>query len=483
MGPPYKKPVLCLSGQGTAASVRAVARERGLDVVAVQSVAEAVALLKEDQFCLLIAALGTTPQNIILDQGNCSTLLERARALHPAIVFSHTACSSPRARAVCIAAGAGAVVCSKATLSTAMDELGVERTPAATSAEGDTAEHSAVGQGAIEYATVGYESLHVPTCASIQHFAYLAPGGDTLVPAHTSAPPPTANGCLRVVCIADTHNEHESLVLPAGDVLLHAGDCLTASGTRHVERRSDGSIVRVHPEGEALFTRFATWLGAQPFRHRLLVGGNHDLVLQGLGAERVQQILAASTTVGDPPVYLEHTSTTIAGGLRVFGSPFAHYAGRNDAFLVPGGCDFSDMPNGCDIVVTHMPCVLPAQRGPHHTHEDDALSRALQRTGASLHVSGHCHWAHGLYHTTLGRGVPCVVASVSDSHWVRPLGLKAASGMRGDPADAQDGGYNVELCPIVCDVQVLRDADATARAAADAMDEENGRGVGLAVAS
>ena len=106
--------------------------------------------------------------------------------------------------------------------------------------------------------------------------------------------------------------------------------------------------------------------------------------------------------------------------------------------------------DGHGVVVTHMPCVLPADHGG--TDQDDALARAIHRTGARLHVSGHCHWAHGLYHTHEKR-VPCVVASVA-AHWHEPQDLEAVSGARGDSADASRGGYNMKLTPIVCDVQI-----------------------------
>lgn len=296
-------------------------------------------------------------------------------------------------------------------------------------------------------------ALRVQTAPPVDNYHYLAPNGASLHPvAGSSAAPPRVPGCVRVVCIADTHNEHETLRLPEGDVLVHAGDCLTESGRRHVERRSDKTIVRVKPEGEALFARFAAWLGAQPHAHKVLIGGNHDLVLQGLGHARVQQILDASATVGAPPVYLEHTAATV-GGLRFFGSPYAYYGSHNDAFLDPRGADFGRLPASVDVVVTHMPCVLP-DRGGRTAEAQPGLGAALRRCGAQLHVSGHCHWAHGLHRSAEGGGVPCVVASVCDSHWeMNPHKLRAASGVRGDAKDAARGGYNLEMAPIVCDVR------------------------------
>ena len=305
---------------------------------------------------------------------------------------------------------------------------------------------------------LGGGPLRVQATPPLEHFHYLRPGAASLVPFEGgAAAPPTPAGCVRVVCIADTHNEHESLRLPAGDVLVHAGDCLTESGRRHVERRANKTIVRVLPEGEVLFARFAAWLGRQPHAHKVLIGGNHDLVLQGLGRARVQQILDEHASCGVPPVYLEHSAADLPCGsgaqpLRVFGSPYAHWGGHNDAFFAEAGADFSAVPTRCNVVVTHMPCVLP--RGGGAYDEDENLGRALRRSGSSLHVSGHCHWAHGAYASHEAGGVPCVVASVCDSHWLGPHELTAASGTRGDAKDARRGGYNVELAPIVCDLRL-----------------------------
>ena len=62
---------------------------------------------------------------------------------------------------------------------------------------------------------------------------------------------------MRIVAISDTHERHGNLVLPEGDVLVHAGD-LTGNGNMT-------ALVRV-----------AEWIQQQPFRHRVCIAGNHD---------------------------------------------------------------------------------------------------------------------------------------------------------------------------------------------------------------
>ena len=62
---------------------------------------------------------------------------------------------------------------------------------------------------------------------------------------------------MKLVCISDTHGDHEGIELPEGDVLIHAGD-LSAHGQR----------AETHA--------FMKWLGHQPFEHILCIAGNHD---------------------------------------------------------------------------------------------------------------------------------------------------------------------------------------------------------------
>ena len=63
---------------------------------------------------------------------------------------------------------------------------------------------------------------------------------------------------VRFVCISDTHSLHKYLDLPAGDVLLHTGD-FTMQGR----------------ENEII--SFSKWLGKLPFKHKVVVSGNHEV--------------------------------------------------------------------------------------------------------------------------------------------------------------------------------------------------------------
>jgi predicted phosphohydrolase len=62
---------------------------------------------------------------------------------------------------------------------------------------------------------------------------------------------------LKVVCVSDTHNMHDCLDVPSGDVLIHAGDW-SNRGTEEETRN------------------FNDWLGRQPHPVKLVVSGNHE---------------------------------------------------------------------------------------------------------------------------------------------------------------------------------------------------------------
>ena len=307
----------------------------------------------------------------------------------------------------------------------------------------------------------GLEKFEVPTCAPMAASMYLSPGGTQLLRCDNGVIPdrPAADEegsrIVRVVCISDTHLEHEALRLPAGDLLLHAGDCLTESGDRYV-KRCGRDILEVKEQGVALFEHFAKWFGALDFAAKVVIGGNHDLVVQGLGKDRVQEMLDRHTTAGRC-VYLEHEEVSI-DGIRIFGSPYCKYPGKNDAFF--GLSDYSDLPEGVQIVMTHYPCLLPGRNGLSIALPE--LAQKMHQIGAVLHVSGHCHWARGLYLSQQpgSAAVPCVNAAVCGSMYggpwpdSKPELLVSAQGVRVDPRDRDLGGYLLDQAPVVCDLQL-----------------------------
>jgi hypothetical protein len=108
-----------------------------------------------------------------------------------------------------------------------------------------------------------------------------------------------------------------------------------------------------------LFSIIREWLGTQPHPHKLVIGGNHDWVLQALGVQEVQQTFDKYSAKGSV-IYLEHEEASV-GNVNVFGSPFGNWGGRNDAFKAED-IDYN-FSKDVHLFVTHYPPILPKAGG------------------------------------------------------------------------------------------------------------------------
>jgi predicted phosphodiesterase len=175
---------------------------------------------------------------------------------------------------------------------------------------------------------------------------------------------------VRLVLLSDTHSKHGRIAVPAGDVLIHAGDS-TKRGTPEQLRE------------------VAEFIAAQPHAHKIVIAGNHDFGLQHDPA-------LGRALFGD--AYL-CDAEAVLGGVRVWGSPWQPWF-YDWAFNLQRGAELREkwdlIPAGIDVLVTHGP--------PHgildHTAmgEDvgcEELASAVLRVRPRLHVFGHIHEAYG----------------------------------------------------------------------------------------
>lgn len=192
-----------------------------------------------------------------------------------------------------------------------------------------------------------------------------------VIPARPLADP------VSVVCISDTHNCQ--VALPDGDILVHAGDLTQSGSLKELQATVD-------------------WLRAQPHPIKIVVAGNHDVLLDPSYAAsgRVSSEAKGDLDWGDL-IYLEDAATTVTcpngRRLRVYGSPRSPRHG-NWAFQYLRSDDVwaGTVPAGVDILITHCPPRghLDLQRlGCVH------LLRALWHARPRLHVFGHVHEGAG----------------------------------------------------------------------------------------
>lgn len=114
--------------------------------------------------------------------------------------------------------------------------------------------------------------------------------------------PPRNKSAITVVCISDTHDQ--TVTIPAGDVLIHAGDLTNAGTAADIQKQLD-------------------WLKAQPHSVKIVVAGNHDSWFDE--RSRAPEDKRSGATVNlDGLVYLESSATVqeIKGrSITIFGVP------------------------------------------------------------------------------------------------------------------------------------------------------------------
>jgi predicted phosphohydrolase len=180
---------------------------------------------------------------------------------------------------------------------------------------------------------------------------------------------------LTIVCISDTHELHRELDVPAGDILIHAGDFTMFS-------KSASAILD-----------FNEWLGKLPHRWKILIPGNHEFFLE---SDPSRRRLISNATV------LINQGVEVAS-LKIWGSPVTLLYGG--AFGLSSPTDrvklYAKIPDGLDILVTHGPPYSILDRSPRALHHAGCpqLLEAVSRLKPKLHVFGHVHGAHGMLST------------------------------------------------------------------------------------
>lgn len=182
------------------------------------------------------------------------------------------------------------------------------------------------------------------------------------------AKPPNAS---RIVCLSDIHTLWDHISIPEGDTLVIAGD-LTMT-----EKTAEADLVE--------FQKFLVRQSGR-FKDILVIGGNHDLILQRLGKEECQARMR-------PAHYLENDRFTSQDGLEFFGSPwsppemkthtaFQFQEPHNSAFLAP----LQALPPGSvDVLVTHA-----------GGYRDNDLRPLVAQLKPRLALSGHYHSEFGV---------------------------------------------------------------------------------------
>lgn len=219
---------------------------------------------------------------------------------------------------------------------------------------------------------------------------------------------------MKICCISDTHDKHLDLGLPAGDILLHAGDA-TMTGTK------------------TQLANFVYWFSKQPFTHKIWIAGNHDW---GMELDQTIYDLWASDRRNMKPheisetrkyilqlckdlgvIYLNNSGITIEG-LNIWGSPdqpaFYNWAfNRTNVQLIE---HWKTIPDNTNILITHAPAfgILDKLESGFPVGDEALTSRLQTLPNLKLHLAGHIHPSYGIKKVN---GVTHVNASILDDRY------------------------------------------------------------------
>jgi len=177
---------------------------------------------------------------------------------------------------------------------------------------------------------------------------------------------------MKFIVISDTHGYHQELVLPKGDVLLHAGD-ITERGTK-------GEIID-----------FLDWFASLDYAHKIFIGGNHDLFLDDYPVELLELL---PTNV----IYLRDRGYKIKE-LQLWGSPvspdFVGWAFGKERWEMAEHWKY--LPKKIDILITHTPPfgILDTPTSSSRNLGCKALLDMVQFIGPNYHLFGHIHASYG----------------------------------------------------------------------------------------
>jgi Icc-related predicted phosphoesterase len=179
---------------------------------------------------------------------------------------------------------------------------------------------------------------------------------------------------LILVVMADTHLYHAGLVVPDGDVLIHAGDLCRI-----------GSLEELGAACE--------FIDSLPHRHKIIVAGNHDRAFEDQPA--------AARKLVEKLTYLEDKSCVIEG-VNFYGSPWTPEF-NEWAFNLPRGEALAEkwalIPEQTDVLITHGPPFgigdnsgfVPGREGC------EALLQRVRQVRPKVHVFGHIHQNPGCW--------------------------------------------------------------------------------------
>lgn len=222
---------------------------------------------------------------------------------------------------------------------------------------------------------------------------------------------PGLQNIIKILCISDTHMLHEEIDFSNSpsdcDIIIHAGDFCGWSKDSELKR-------------------FRHWFRALPFKHKIVIAGNHDWPMDWKssmfmenGSSRLSPFRPRSREMAllfqqnfkrDGIHYLEDSGVNIMG-LNFWGSPWQPPF-YDWAFQLPESklAKYWEMiPITTDILITHTP---PYGILDNNGRGSETLMARIHELKLKAHIFGHIHESHGLQE--LCNGTVFVNAAICD---------------------------------------------------------------------
>jgi len=178
---------------------------------------------------------------------------------------------------------------------------------------------------------------------------------------------------MKVACLSDTHTHHELVTVPECDMVIHAGDFTYRGDFKEVKD-------------------FIDWYGNLPAKHKILVCGNHEVIISK--RPRVLDLWCMEKGI----TLLKNQHVVIAG-YKIFGSPYSVEFGN----WVYGEPEdrlkriWDMIHDDTDILVTHGPPwgVLDVNRDGINCGSTTLSEKLYNLNKLKLYVTGHIHESRG----------------------------------------------------------------------------------------
>jgi Icc-related predicted phosphoesterase len=201
----------------------------------------------------------------------------------------------------------------------------------------------------------------------------------------------------RIIVISDTHNYHENIVLPKGDILIHCGDATNS-----------GKLTETNV--------FAKWFQSTQYQMKIFVPGNHDWLFQR------DHLLAREMFETDSCKLLIDQSIEFMG-IKFYGAPWQPEF-YSWAFNLPRGERLKEkwdlIPSNVDVLITHGPPIgkldsvdSVGRRASNLGCAD--LMDAVNRIKPRAHCFGHIHDGYG---TLDQNGTKFINASICTERYI-----------------------------------------------------------------